>query len=955
MFSPIRRILITGLLTTAMSAALALPAFADPPLPPKPLVPADFSPTTPDDMVGEEVAPELLRWAADRWYAIKLQPQRKDLIAPRPGVLASKRIALSPGHGITLTEAGGWGFQRDLVLSLREDIHTNQWAIDYIIPMLERAGAEIIHMRERTYGNTATVVDNDTDSGYVEIGTWATGASAGFGGTYRYAFLDPTGSAKAQWHFQVQSAGVHPVYIYYLSGTNRTASAHYRLDHLGGVSAGTINQADLHVQNWSTTDPPPPSNTSRQPTPLWRYIGSFPFLPGTTYTLELSNLGTETDKVVIADAIHVGGGMGTVTTASGAVSGQARWVESARAFLTWKEAPSWMRGSDVTIRPLYAIYEGVDAYLSVHTNCCNSSGTSTWVWYPEMWVGEASWPANHAAVNLPPGTIDLARNLQRDVVARVRAGWDPDWRGGTSLMGANFGELRPIRNAWYNDKNVHNIDPPLTIPAALMELAFHDTAYDARLIRELGFRHDIARGMLSAFIRFYRGADAMIPPLPPQQVSAVAHDFHVQLRWEATPDALANAPSTSFYVYTSTDGVLFEHTPIQVNDNHLQLPLPTCEPLYFKITAVNAAGESLDSRTVGVKRSHPGGARVLYVDGVTREVKTVHDPNNLRTYARIYGPAMAGLLPGVGFDMVDATAAVTAIAAHDYNLVIWAVGETSTRDNPLPKAQQSAISQLHSDQTPLIISGSELAWFLATQSDAADQSFLTQTLGAVFAADGADSTTIDAASFGLGNVTFGDCSADAVCVEFPDAINAASGGAVVLRYHNNAGAVVRHPSRPILLAGFPLESVANPTTRINLIRALANTVIDTNLATHLDCAVPPIVEPDPELQPEPVELVDTMEVADDIGPDLHLEVVEEATDVSPDLSEDLSQPPPDASPDASEELTPTPPNATKVGSECACHIHHRAPGPGQGWLVGLGLAALFLVLLRRRRHPSAQP
>jgi hypothetical protein len=88
---------------------------------------------------------------------------------------------------------------------------------------------------------------------------------------------------------------------------------------------------------------------------------------------------------------------------------------------------------------MYAIYQGVDAYFSLHTNCCDSSGTSMWTWYPEMWVGESSWPAGFIEDELPPGTYEWSDAIHREVISSIRTLWQSDWPD-MGHFGANFGD-----------------------------------------------------------------------------------------------------------------------------------------------------------------------------------------------------------------------------------------------------------------------------------------------------------------------------------------------------------------------------------------------------------------------------------------------------------------------------------------------------------------------------------
>src|SRR5699024_7146339 len=113
---------------------------------------------------------------------------------------------------------------------------------------------------------------------------------------------------------------------------------------------------------------PPANNASRSMNNLWHYIGTFPFKKGANYSVEMSNEGSDAEKVIIADAIRVGDGMGTVKGGNGQASGRPRWEEASVAYTDWMGVPSWLRSGDVTRRPLYSIYRGVDAYVAIHSD-----------------------------------------------------------------------------------------------------------------------------------------------------------------------------------------------------------------------------------------------------------------------------------------------------------------------------------------------------------------------------------------------------------------------------------------------------------------------------------------------------------------------------------------------------------------------------------------------------------
>ena len=83
-------------------------------------------------------------------------------------------------------------------------------------------------------------------------------------------------------------------------------------------------------------------------------------------------------------------------------------------------AISPLASHETSTRPLFSVYEGADAYFAFHTNCCESSGTSTYTWYPEMWVGEAYWTRGFAETGLPPGTYDWSDRIHRSIIATIQ-------------------------------------------------------------------------------------------------------------------------------------------------------------------------------------------------------------------------------------------------------------------------------------------------------------------------------------------------------------------------------------------------------------------------------------------------------------------------------------------------------------------------------------------------------
>ena len=806
------------------------------------------------DMLGE--APDdVVQSAMEHGIAVRQsRPSNRPLTRSlKKGALAGKRISLSAGHGIE-HEDGVWKWQREITLKLREDKHTYEWVSDYVRPMLERAGVETLMMRAYSYTETATVIKYG-DSGYAETGTWNPSTS---GGDYRYANGDSTESATATWSFNVPKDGYYPVYVRYFTSDNRIPDAQYTIVHARGESVVMQNQSLKFASNGSSSMN---QNSPKASANVWRFLGLFPFRASEKGAVRLSNVTSSRDRVVIAESVQIGDGPGVIAY-SGQTSGQYKWQECALDWLKYMGVPEWVQYSDVTGRSLYSLYEGVDAQLSLHTNANTGSarGTQTYVWYPAnssgnlQWVREDSWQANHANDNLPPGTYNYAKHIHLRFIDYMKAYIESNWAGSQYLHGAAFGELSATRNAWYRNKD----NAPLIIPALLIETAFHDNSADTRQIREANFRFAGARGIVAGIIQHFNGDNAMIPPMPPNKLTVTAEGDHLNLSWEPVEDkVIANSAATKYSIYTSDDGLLFDVDPIMVvEDPKATLPISHGQTIYVRVTASNDAGESLDSM-VGVGRlPNRDQKKILYIDGVDREVKTVYDVNNVRSYARIYAPAILYNNAGYGIDTVDDDNAAELLKNHTYDLIVWAVGQTSITHDVLPNDQRALIEQLRSSKTPLILTGAEIGYAMADSDYNSNASWLASNFDAVYAADQAYNDVnatqkISAPSLMSGEVIYSGCvvnggsaaapTPDAYCVIYPDVFDAANGGTAILNYIGgdvsaSTGAAILSADGKAIITGFPLETIVDPNQRLCLIANLMARLLGTEINTSCTAA-----------------------------------------------------------------------------------------------------------------------
>ena len=139
--------------------------------------------------------------------------------------------------------------------------------------------------------------------------------------------------------------------------------------------------------------------------------------------------------------------------------------------------------------------------------------------------------------------------------------------------------------------------------ATILEVAFHDSRDDAKLLRDPKVRGIVARCSYRALVRYmneFDGVPLQFLPEPPRNLRVTCAPEGVSVAWDAPADASAT-PVESYLVFRSTDGYGFGN-PVRVPGNQTSVTLadlPHGKDVYFRVTAVNAAGESLPSAVAG--------------------------------------------------------------------------------------------------------------------------------------------------------------------------------------------------------------------------------------------------------------------------------------------------------------------------------------------------------------------
>ncbi len=572
--------------------------------------------------------------------------------------LQNKHIALWHSHGLYYEQKlARWEWQRARLFQTVEDLYTMSYVLPFLVPMLENAGANVLLPRERDVQRNEVVVDNDDPSGgYSEqSGTyhWRTDEKdpRGFAhkkevythtdnpfrmGTYRRITTHNPGlnirasmqPAYAQWIPKLPQAGEYAVYVSYISLPESTRDARYTVYHKGGTDVFRVNQ-----QMGGGT---------------WIYLGTFFFEEGRNMEgkVVLSNESKEVNAIVTADAVKFGGGMGnigrfiqdtSVLASYGNIeippqtSRYPRFTEGARYWLQWAGFAD----------SVYTFYEGendynddfssrgrwvnalaggsekyphnpglnipVDLSLAFHTDAGvtkNDSIIGTLAIYTRDSDGTELLPTGHTRLT----SRDLTDLVQTQIVNDIRSTWNPDWTR-RAIWNRSYAESRSAQ-----------------VPSMLLELLSHQNFADMRYGLDPRFRFTASRAIYKGMLRYLshtQGFDYVVQPLP---VSAPGVIFSgsgtALLTWKPVEDPLEPTASPDGYVVYTRKGDLSQ--PFDkgryVAENRMEIPITPGEHYSFKITALNAGGESFPSETVSLFRVPEGEEKgnVLIVNGFTR-------------------------------------------------------------------------------------------------------------------------------------------------------------------------------------------------------------------------------------------------------------------------------------------------------------------------------------------------
>lgn len=582
--------------------------------------------------------------------------------------LQERHIAMWQSHGLFFDQENNrWRWQRSRLFQTVEDLYTQSYVLPYIVPMLENAGAIVLLPRERDVRSEEIVVDNndvDSPSAYLEWNgkyTWGWGAGYGFGnistfyldgenpfrsGTYRQIPVtdDEENICVAEWIPDIEKTGKYAVYVSYVTTDNSISDAHYSVYHLGGKTEFLVNQTMYGG--------------------TWLYLGHFDFEQENTANgkVVLSNLSRQKGRIVTADAVKFGGGMGNIArqpymqdslyidslltvrkgkvdlkketipyvTAPGylpEISTYPRFTEGARYWLQWAGMPDSIYMSskgqsdyidDLRSRALWVNYisggspvapkrQGlkvpVDMVFAMHSD----AGFT----YTDSIIGTLGicTTVNDKKKEYENGVSRLASRdmidlVMTQVINDVRELYEPKW----------------TRRLIY-DKSYYEARVP-EIPSIILECLSHQNFADMRYGLDPRFQFDFSRAIYKGILKFYEanyGKKYIVQPLPVEQMSiSFIDNYEVELRWNPVNDPLEpTAKATRYIVYTRVNGGGFDNG-VLVDNNSFRMSIFPDDIYSFKVTAVNEGGESFPSEILSVCRSSENKGEVLIVNAFDR-------------------------------------------------------------------------------------------------------------------------------------------------------------------------------------------------------------------------------------------------------------------------------------------------------------------------------------------------
>lgn len=796
-------------------------------------------------------------------------------VGQRPtGALSSRIIFAAAGHGFTAANTGSGNFstQRGNTNSMVEDLG-NFDQMTQFVQYAWNAGATIVPTRPVGFQPNEIVLDN-TSAGVTFSGPWSAGG-AGTTGTvtffsltgsnpsmrYREATASAAETATARYTPNITQAGFYPVYAWASNSSayvaNNLPDQLYRITHTGGKTEVRVDHRKVGKG--------------------WVYLGTYYFDAGTAGYLEVSNKSAFGGKA-IADAVRFGNGMGDIDRGSG-ISGQSRedeaslyWIQKQADFTyqsinggapalipasTYRGSNSTDDNANVGAPPRWSAYMNNSAvgsmtdrlFLSYHSNASGGTARGTIGLYNGNNTPSTKTPfqfewALYAAREVNDDLVDLSGQLEFP--------WFDHTTSGSLTLDRSDIEFGEINNSYIANE----------FDATILEVAYHDNATDAALMRDPRVRQWVGRSSVQAAVRYFNdpviggGGALNFAPDAPTNVRAVTQpNGDVILSWAApVPAPGTGEAATGYVIESSSNGYGFDGGIVVPGGATLSYTIPAAQldpavPTYFRLVSTNAGGFSVPSVVVGTKRNPAGAAQILVVNGFDRLQRTqdpkqtapISGPGTSSTFDRVRprysnsfdyvvqaGQAIGAFSnPDIGFDSAQNESVVNGqVNLSSYAAVIWLSGEESTADDTFNATEQALVTAYVNGGGKFFASGAEIGWDLVAQGGGA--SFFNNTLHAGYVSDDAGVYgVIGAAGSIFAGLSFSfDNGSQFYDVDFADVLSASAGSTVAMTYSGgSSGAATQWAGgsgQKVVTMGFPFETITTAANRNAVMSAVLN-------------------------------------------------------------------------------------------------------------------------------------
>ncbi len=761
------------------------------------------------------------------------------------GALSGKIVYVSGGHGYAAT-SNSWDPNRPTVNRVNE-ASSNQDHVTFFADEAWRAGATVVPMRPVGHQLNEVVLDND-DPQVTYAGTWNNSGSSIFYGSagdtpYRWTNTSLTQSSTATYTPNIPETGIYPVYTWVRHGSDRTEQL-YQVNHSGGTTEVTVDHSK--VGNG------------------WVYLGSYEMEAGTSNSVTISNKAGTNSKVVIADAIRFGNGMGDTDRGDG-ISGRSRedeaalyWVNSAKGrgqsinYFTSAKATEWKSNITAPIRAANLMNRSASGslsdrvYIGFHSDA--SSSTSARGTRGLVTTTSRRTPNQYTLANTVSAEIN-------DDLVSLNGQFEHNWFNRSShVLAGSFGE---ISNSYASNE----------FDATIIETFFHTSPVDAELMRDPKVRAAMAQATTQGLVKYFRSVDGGSTPLSfsPDRVTGLRAESNgngsVTLDWEApSSNGLGGSPA-GYMIYRSLNGKGFDGGTYVAGGSTSSYTVSGLDGSngthYFKVTAVNSGGESADSAVVAGTPSQAN-ATVLIVNGFDRNDRGLNVQQsygngtversrpqfqNSFDYTIQAAEAVEDYSTSLGIDSAQNESVINGdVDLDDYDTVIWILGEESSADSTFSATEQSLVSSYIAAGGNLFVSGSEVAYDLDGLNNG--RSFYNNTLGADYVSDDANTySAVGAAGSIFAGIWLQFDDGDFVYnADSPDVINPLGSSVKAMNYTGSGGgAAIQRAGTggagDVVMLGFPFETIVDEADR-NAVMAAALNFFGTTPSTGNPPAAP---------------------------------------------------------------------------------------------------------------------